>query len=98
MKPRLRWRKNKRPTGLMGVCSGNPGHSLMLGEDMLGGASEHRRGWGVNQTEGWYWHVKNFPPIPYKNTCNEPPQTEEDAKQSAMEYVRKCLAKSTSSN
>lgn len=91
-KPRLRWKKNPRPKGLAGICSGHPGHSLLYGK--VGCANAYEHSWRGKQ-RGWYWTARMDPQVPLRNTCNETPLTEEEAKAAAMAYVRECLAKAT---
>ena len=83
----LRWRKNKRETGLAGVGAGPRGHTLNDGDIYYASVNAHREGLSYNYN-GWYW-VASGNNIPHKNTCNSLCETEEQAKKEAMEYVKK---------
>ena len=84
-KPRLRWKKNQLPTGLAGVCCGNPGHSLTMGGEEYASAYERNR--RLSGHEGWYW-VARGPGVPLYNSYNDKSLTEHEAKAAAMEYVK----------
>jgi len=84
----LRWKKNPRPTGLAGVCSGPQGSTLRI-DGTTRVATVYSLG---GRRTAWYWVAGwKHPNIPPKNTCNEPLATEADAKDAAMAYVRKHL-------
>ena len=84
----LRWKKNPRPSGLAGVCCGQRGSTLRIDGDVKV-ATVSAKG---RSSAAWYWVAGwGHPRIPHKNTCAEPTQTEDEAKESAMAYVRACL-------
>ena len=84
----LRWRKNKRPTGLASVTCGDVGHSLYEGDVRFAVVSASR----VNfQTVGWYWVAGWDSDIPHMNTCNDIVADDVTAKNQAMAYVREQL-------
>jgi|688.fasta_scaffold85900_3 hypothetical protein len=89
MKQALRWKKNPRPTGLAGVCSGHPGHSLNMGGEEYANAYEYSRRHSGKQ--GWYW-VARGKSVPLYNSCNDEPLSEDKAKRAAMDYVKLHLA------
>jgi hypothetical protein len=91
MKPRLRWKKNPRPTGSAGWCSGNPGHTLRYGGEECASAYEHNP--RHSGKRGWYWVARMDDQVPLYNSCNDDPLTELDAKTAAVSYVRKHIAK-----
>lgn len=93
MKPKLRWKKNLRPSGLAGVCSGNPGHSLNMEGERYASAYEHNSLY-VNK-KGWWWCARG-PAATLYNSCHDAPLTEAGAKSAAMDYVRKSLANAES--
>ena len=85
----LRWKKNPKPTGLRSIGAGVMGSTLRVdGEKRAATVSPLHK-----STSSWYWvagwDCKN---IPYKNTCNEPVSSEQEAKEEAMKYVRQFLA------
>lgn len=84
----LRWRKNAQVTGLARVCAGARGHGLYDGDKQYASVTANHIG-RENGYSGWYWSVPKQDNIPYKNTCNEPCETEIEAKKAAMEYVKK---------
>jgi hypothetical protein len=91
-KPQLRWKKNPRPKGLAGVCSGNPGHQLRYGDRDCGSAYEHNN--RFDRKEGWYWVARMGDEVPPYNSCNDAAiLTEDEAKAAAMSYVKLHLAK-----
>jgi hypothetical protein len=83
----LRWRKDPRETGLAGVCAGPRGHTLYKdGKERVASVNAYRDGWGMDY-KGWYW-VARGDSIPYKNTCDNPVETDTEAKKEAMAYVK----------
>lgn len=79
----LRWRKNKRLTGLAGVAAtGALGSTLNDGDVKFASINELRNG------QGWYYVVGWNSGLPYINTCNDPVPDEATAKSEAMAYVR----------
>jgi len=82
---KLRWKKDPLPTGLARIGCGPQGSALRINGDVIVATiSCHNK----NPNE-WYWVAGwSAETVPYKNTCNDMPQTEQDAKKSAMEYVK----------
>jgi hypothetical protein len=88
----LRWRKDPRETGLARICAGPRGHTLYKdGEERVASVNPFRNGW-THEYIGWYW-VAFGDGIPRKNTCENPVETEAEAKKEAMTYVKKHLKK-----
>jgi len=84
----MRWRKEKAPTGLARICSGPQGYELTENGIEYASVSAFQVRWQVY--EGWYW-LADAENVPYKNTCWNPVETEEQAKADAMAYVKQCL-------
>lgn len=84
---RLRWKKNTPPRGLARVGYGPIGSKLTDGvtEYASVNAKKHPR-----DSSGWYWVAMS--PLPWKNTCDTPCETESQAKKEAQEYVRAQIA------
>ena len=87
----LRWKKDPAPTGLARICAGPRGSTLRIDGDVrVATVSAHGK-----HKDKWFWVAGwQHPSIPHKNTCGEPPQTEAEAKASAMAYVREFLTPS----
>ena len=83
-KKHLRWKKKPSPTGLAAVCSGPVGSILHDGELRYATVDKLRK-------SGWYWVAGWDSSIPYKNTCNEPCETQDEAKAQAKNYVKEKL-------
>lgn len=89
---RLRWRKDEPERGLARIGSGPRSSTL---RDANGTrfavvqALSHRR-FGAGE---WFWVAGWESGVPHRNTCNEGPLTEADAKAAALAYVRAALAK-----
>jgi len=83
----LRWRKDKRQTGLAGVCAGPRGSGLYDGEKKYASVNARSIGWGKGY-DGWYWVAGWDSDVPMRNTCDKPLKTEAEAKEAAMEYVK----------
>lgn len=86
------WKKNGKQTGLRAVAVVGPrGSKLRLDGEEVGSVSV----FCVNTREwsGWYWVAFHNPllHIEYKNSCDTPAQTEEEAKAQCEAYIRKCL-------
>lgn len=79
----MRWKKNPRPTGLAGVGCGPQGSTLRMDGVVAAVVYAHNR-----SASAWYWVAGWDSGVPHKNTCNDPPQSETDAKAAAMAYVR----------
>lgn len=83
----LRWKKDPRETGLAAIGAGPRSSRLKCNEidasvNALGGTWRE-------PIRGWYWVVTA--PGRYKNTCNTPCETEEEAKAQAIQYVKKII-------
>lgn len=79
----LRWRKDKRPTGLAGVCAGPSGHTLFRDGNIRCATVSCIRDW-----KSWYWVAGWESGIPKINTCNNPLDSVKEAKEQAMKYVK----------
>jgi hypothetical protein len=84
----LRWKKNPKPIGLMSIGAGPRGSKLRDGEVEYASIAPC---WENHKVVGWFWVALSSGGIPYKNTCDEPVATEDDAKRDAMAYVKKHL-------
>ncbi len=86
---RLRWRLDKHPSGLAGVCAGPRGSTLYdsTGKRYAMVSAINRGG------SGWYWVAGWDSDVPRRNTCNQPVPTIDEAKAEAMAYVRAALAR-----
>ena len=89
-KPKLRWKKNPRETGLRAVGSGPQGFRYHDGEKQY--VSVYALGGGWQKLKGWYWVAGWDSKIPYYNSCGSPVESAEIAKKEAEEYVKKHLA------
>ena len=84
VKPKLRWKKEKLSTvGAVGVRY-HDGNKIYARVYKIGGYQKH-------QSHGWYWVAGWGSGIPFKNTCDFPCETIEDAKTQASEYVKNNL-------
>lgn len=84
----LRWKKNPRPTGLARVCAGPQGSRLRDGDNEYAQTVFFRE-FASKGASGWYWVAgNNTAGIARINTCCDLLQTEDEAKSSAMAYVR----------
>lgn len=86
IKPRLRWKKDPRETGLAAIGAGPRGSKYHDGEKDYASVYALRKNYEV---VGWYWVA--FESVPYKNTSNEPCETEAEAKLAAAAYVKSNL-------
>lgn len=77
----LRWKYNKKQTGLSAIGAGPLGSYLHDGETKFATVSATR-------SKGWFWVAGWDSGIPYKNTCNCAVATEAQAKADALEYVK----------
>lgn len=83
---RLTWKKNAPETGLRRIGSGPRGSKLHDGVKTY--ATVSALGGGMyGPVRGWYWVSGWSSGVPYKNTCQTPEATEDDAKKAAREYV-----------
>ena len=71
-----RWRRQKRATGLAGVCQGTRGFELWDGNECLAHVAVTNRD---RYADGpWYWYGFG------QNTCGSPVPTAKEAKAQAM--------------
>ena len=89
-KKRLRWKLDPQETGLRSIGAGPRGSTYHDGETEYACVASLDNGWSA-PAKGWYWVAYAGKGVPYKNTCNEPVDTEEEAKKQAQEYVKKHL-------
>lgn len=90
IKPRLRWKKEKKETGLRRIGAGPVGHYYHDGDKIYARVSPQGGGWR-GPLLGWYWVAGGDSGIPYKNTCDSPCRTIGEAKELAANYVNKNL-------
>jgi len=84
----LRWRKNKKKSGLSAVGSAPRGSTLYFDGDIRV-ATVSSTG---TETDKWYWVAGwDHPNIPHKNTSENPVEFEMEAKLAALKYVRNIL-------
>lgn len=86
---RLRWKLEPRATGLRSVAAGPRSSWLTDGENRYACVSSLGR-----SSARWYWVAGWDSRVPHRNTCTESPQTLDEAKASAMEYVRASIGAS----
>lgn len=86
---RLRWKKNEKETGLAAVTAGPRGSYYHDGN--LKYASVNPLGGGWHKLRGWYFVAGWDSNVPHYNSCNEPCETEGEAKILAQEYVKNNL-------
>lgn len=84
----LRWRKDKRETGLAAICAGPRGSGLYDGDVKYACVAAFGR---YHPSSGWYYVCGWDSDIPHFNSCNKPISDEATAKSEAMAYVRKHL-------
>lgn len=86
-----RWKMNKAPTGLSAVCAGPRSSELSEGKTYLATVSYVSGKW--SEFKGWYFvaPVNVELGVIHKNTCNEPVDTEKEAKQQARDYIESCI-------
>ena len=87
-KKRLRWKLDPQETGLRSIGAGPRGSTYHDGETEYASVAPVGGGWS-GPVIGWYWIA--YEGVPYENTCNEPVDTQEEAKKQAQEYVKKHL-------
>jgi hypothetical protein len=88
---RLTWRKQPNETGLMSVGQGPRGATLHIDGVMAGRVAP--RSVGFHRWRGWYWVAGwECPGVEYKNTCDSPVETIDEAKAQCAAYVRAELA------
>lgn len=89
-KPRMRWKRDPRETGLRAVGAGPRGWTLHDGEREYASVGALGGNWS-RKFSGWYW-VAFGDGIEYRNTCDDPIADPEDAKDRALSYVKEQLA------
>lgn len=84
----LRWKKQPPETGLRSVAVNPAKRSSDLHDGTKTYATVSALDYHVlsSRGSGWYWVA--FEGVPYRNTCNEKPQTEHEAKAAALAYVK----------
>lgn len=90
MRPRLRWKKEPKETGLRSIGAGPRGSYLHDG--VIRYATVSVLGGWSRPFMGWYFVAGWESSVPHKNTCGNPYKTEDEAKSAAIEYVRGCLS------
>jgi hypothetical protein len=90
-KPRLRWKRNPRETGLRAVGAGPRGWTLHDGQEEFACVNALGGDWS-RPFSGWYWVAYSRPGIALRNTCDSPIHDPEEAKAEAMAYVKAGLA------
>ena len=86
----LRWKKEDAATGLARVGAGPRGSYLHDGQTKFATVSALR--WTGRYPTGWFWVAGWGSAIPHFNSSSNPCETEAEAKQAAMAYVKKHLA------
>lgn len=81
----MRWRKEPRETGLRSVLAGERSSYLRDENGVRYACVSHIRG------GGWYFVAGWDSSIPHENTCQQPVETEAQAKAAAIAYVKKHL-------
>lgn len=81
MSTRFRWKLNPEQKGLSRIDCLPRGSKLTDGEKTYATIRALREG-------GWYWVAGWDSDVPYKNTCDDPSATADDAKKAAMAYVK----------
>ena len=89
--PRLRWKKDKKETGLRAVVYRSTGSYLHDGQTIYATCSQISQSYS-DRTTGWYFVAGWDSNVPHKNTCDTPYPTEQEAKDAAMAYVKKFIA------
>ena len=89
MAKHLRWKKEPKETGLRRIFAPPRGSCLHDGENEYA----HTGHLGFRD-EGfkWYWTAPSRPWMPHRNTCSNPVETEQQAKDAAFAYVKHHLA------
>lgn len=86
MSSRMRWKKNPRETGLASMVSGPLGSIYHDGQKKFASVSAIGGGYR-GEVRGWYFVAGWDSKLPYRNTCEEPVASEEEAKRQAEKYV-----------
>lgn len=92
MSGKIRWKKEPAETGLARIGAPPRAYVLHDGETEYAYVLPNVGGWRTKQN-GWYWVVPTHESMPYKNTCQTPCETVEDAKTQAKDYVMGYLRK-----
>lgn len=87
---KLRWKMEPREAGLRAVGAGPRGHVYHDGEKLYAVVYALGGSWAMPQ-RGWYWVAGWESDVPYKNTCDKPVATADEAKAAAAAYVREHL-------
>ncbi len=83
----MRWKKNPPETGLRRIGAGPRGSKLRDAEKEW--ACVYAAGGGYRELRGWFFVVPSGLPIPFQNTCHDLVDTENEAKELALAYVKK---------
>lgn len=86
MSRKLRWKREAKNTGLSAIGAAPRGYVYHDGDVVYAVVSPNGGGWR-GPLLGWYWVAGLGTGVPSKNTCNEPCETEEEAKKQASSYV-----------
>ena len=84
---KLRWKLYPPETGLRRIGAGP--RSSVYHDGSNDYASVHAHSFRHTGKTGWYWVATGD--VPYRNTCNDKPLTEEMAKVEAAAYVKQHL-------
>mgnify|MGYP003634857084 CR=1 FL=1 len=92
----LRWRRDKRETGLRAVGAAPSNSGLWDGDVNLANTSSKVFCWRNSDRKGYYWSCPTNEDygITWKNTCRGVPlDTEKEAKEEATKYIKECIKK-----
>lgn len=90
-KPRLRWKRCPKPTGLQAVGAGPQGSTLHDGTTEYATVYPLGGNWR-GPLKGWFWVCRGQDfGGEYVNTFNAPASDEQEAKDQASAYVRSIL-------
>ncbi len=88
----MRWRRDKKPSGLAGVAfTGKLGSTLNDSDVHLASVNFSEGKFG--NSIGWYWSCPSNASlgIEHRNTANAMVDTEDEAKKQAKAYIDACL-------
>ena len=87
----IRWKNKPKATGLASVCAGPQGSKLHNGKTTLAWTS-YING-DFHNVKGWYWVSPSNDElgIELRNSCNEPVETQQEAKAQAKAYIDSCI-------
>ena len=91
MPSKLRWKREAKNTGLSAIGAAPRGYVYHDGDIVYAVVSPSGGGWRGHLL-GWYWVAGWGSSVPSKNTCNDPCETVEEAKNQAKLYVLSHLA------